>query len=63
MARRGFCRECGASVFWERFVGELVSIAAGTLDAPTGLTTTRQIYVAHAGDYYAIDPAIPQRAD
>jgi hypothetical protein len=50
-------------VFWERFAGELVSIAAGTLDAPTGLTTMRQIYVAHAGDYYPIDPAIPQRAD
>ncbi len=38
-------------------------IAAGTLDAPTGLTTTTQIFVAHAGDYYTIDPAIPQRAD
>jgi hypothetical protein len=30
---------------------------------PTGLTTTAQIFVAHAGDYYTIDPAIPQRAD
>jgi hypothetical protein len=63
IARLGFCRECGASVFWERFVGDFVSIAAGTLDAPTGLATTLQIYVAHAGDYYAIDPAIPQCAD
>ena len=62
-ARRGFCRECGASVFWERLSGDLMSIAAGTLDSPTGLTTTAQIFVAHAGDYYAIDPAIPQRAD
>lgn len=62
-ARRGFCRECGASLFWERPLGDLVSIAAGTLDAPTGLATTRQIFVAHAGDYYPIDPAIPQRAD
>jgi hypothetical protein len=63
IARRGFCGECGASVFWERHEGELVSIAAGTLDSPTGLTTTAQIFVAHAGDYYTIDPAIPQRAD
>src|SRR6266550_3012481 len=62
IARRGFCTECGASVFWERFAGDLVSIAAGTLDPPTALSTTRQIYVAHAGDYYAVDPAIPQRA-
>lgn len=63
LARRGFCTECGASLFWERFVGDFVSIAAGTLDPPTGLTTTQQIHVAHAGDYYPIDPAIPQRAD
>ena len=62
-ARRGFCGECGASVFWERLAGDWVSIAAGTLDPPTGLTTTTQIFVAHAGDYYTIDPAIPQRAD
>lgn len=62
IARRGFCSECGASLFWERPEGELVSIAAGTLDPPTGLTTTAQIFVAHAGDYYAIDAAIPQRA-
>ena len=62
-ARRGFCGECGASLFWERVVGDLVSIAAGTLDSPTGLTTTLQIYVAHAGDYYPVDATIPPRAD
>jgi hypothetical protein len=62
-ARRGFCTECGASVFWERLVGDYVAIAAGTLDPPTGLTTTQQIYVASAGDYYTIDAAIPQRVE
>jgi hypothetical protein len=59
-ARRGFCAECGASV--ERVAGDLVSIAAGTLDTPTGLTTALQIYVDSAGDYYPIDTTIPQRA-
>ena len=61
-ARRGFCAECGASVFWERIGSGSVSIAAGTLDAPTGLSTTLQIFVDDAGDYYAPDPAIPRRA-
>jgi len=61
-ARRGFCNECGASLFWERPAGELVSIAAGTLDPPTGLTTTLQIFVEEAGDYYTIRPDVPQRA-
>jgi len=62
VARRGFCSECGASVFWERVAGDLVSIAAGTVDTPTGLTTALQIYVDSAGDYYAIDTTIPRRA-
>jgi hypothetical protein len=61
-ARRGFCGECGASVFWERVAGDSVSIAAGTLDTPTGLTTALQIYVDSAGDYYTIDATVPQRA-
>jgi len=58
-ARRGFCRECGASLFREPVARDEVAIAAGTLDAPTGLKTLPQIQVARAGDYRAIDPAIP----
>jgi len=61
-ARRGFCSECGGSLFWERTSGELISIAAGTLDGPTGLRTTLQIFVASAGDYYPLRSDIPQRA-
>ncbi len=62
-ARRGFCGECGASLLWERSAGDLISIAAGALDSPTGLVTTLQIFVDHAGDYYSIDPRIAQRKD
>ncbi len=62
-ARRGFCSECGACLFWERPEREIISIAAGTVDTPTGLATTLQIYCASAGDYYPIDPAIPRRAE
>jgi hypothetical protein len=61
-ARRGFCAECGGSLFWERPAGDLISIAAGTLDAPTGLRTTLQIFVEDAGDYYTIRADVPQRA-
>ena len=62
-ARRGFCGECGGTLFWERDGADVISIAAGTLDPPTGLKTVQQIYVRHAGDYYAIPDDIPQRAD
>jgi len=63
VAQRGFCRECGATLFWQGDDRPMTSIAAGTLDAPTGLKTVLQIYVNHAGDYYEIDERIPQRAD
>ena len=60
--RRGFCGRCGASLFWERIDGLTVSIAAGTLDGPTGLATVGHIYVADAGDYYAIADDLPRFA-
>ena len=53
-ARRGFCRICGSSLFWEPIGTGRVSIAAGSLDAPTGLKTVRHIFVADKGDYYEI---------
>ncbi len=57
-ARRGFCSECGASLFWEPVEGTDIAISAGTLDPPTGLRTIRHIFVADAGDYYTIDDAL-----
>jgi hypothetical protein len=59
-ARRGFCAECGASLFWEPAGTEDTSVAAGTLDAPTGLETVANIYVAAKGDYYDIADGLPQ---
>ncbi|MEX1082580.1 MAG: GFA family protein [Halofilum sp. (in: g-proteobacteria)] len=55
---RGFCRECGSSLFWTDRP-EQITIMAGTLDQPTGLELTYQIYTAYAGDYYRIDPQLP----
>jgi hypothetical protein len=62
-ARRGFCGECGGTLFWEADGDETISIAAGTLDAPTGLRTAVQIYVDSAGDYYDVDRIIPIRPE
>ena len=63
VARRGFCGECGGTLFWEARGRDVVSIAAGTLDAPTGLRTALQIHVGSAGDYYDVDPTIPVRPE
>ena len=53
-ARRGFCAECGSSLFWDAPDRPTVSIAAGTLDGPTGLRVTAHWYVSQAGDYYEL---------
>ena len=62
-ARRGFCSECGATLFWEGDGRDTMSIAAGTLDEPTGLATALQIHVASAGDYYPVDASTPIRPE
>jgi hypothetical protein len=57
-ARRGFCRECGSSLFWQRDATQTISIAAGSLDLPTGLIADRHIFVNDAGDYYQINDGL-----
>ncbi len=57
---RGFCRECGASVFWRRSGGGSTSIAAGTLDEPSGLRTMAHIFVDSKGDYYELTDELPR---
>jgi hypothetical protein len=54
-ARRGFCGECGSSLFWDAPDWDTISIAAGSLDPPTGLKTVEHIYTADKSDYYAVD--------
>src|SRR5262245_7321293 len=61
VARRGFCRECGSSLFWERHQAQSIGVAAGSLNPPTGLTTNLQIWVEDKGDYYPLDDDIPSR--
>ncbi|MFQ5785561.1 MAG: GFA family protein [Alphaproteobacteria bacterium] len=53
-ARRGFCAECGASLFWEPTAGDHTAIAAGSLDRWDGLRTVAHIFTADAAPYYEI---------
>ncbi len=52
--RRGFCVECGSSMFFEDSADPKLGICAGTFDEPTGLREKGHIYVASKGDYYEI---------
>ena len=60
-ARRGFCVECGSSLFWDAPGRETISIAAGTLDDATGLRPAAHWYVSQAADYYELpDDGLPR---
>ena len=59
-ARRGFCAGCGSSLFWQRDGSEVIEVAAGAIDAPTGLRLLGHIFVADKGDYYDIADGLPQ---
>ena len=50
-ARRGFCGECGSSLFWDAPGRETISIAVGTLDGDSELRVSGHIYVTQAAGY------------
>ena len=54
-AKRGFCKECGSTLFWKMNEGEPnTSVCAGSIDGKTGLKLGGHIFTADAGDYYVI---------
>ena len=59
-AKRGFCQECGASLFYERIGEKNISIAAGMLDSTEGLETISHIFMNDKPDYYLIQDKLPK---
>ncbi len=57
---RGFCAECGASLFWHPRDRDVISIAAGSLDEPTGLQTIGHVWTSQIADYYEILDSLPR---
>ena len=57
---RGFCSECGSSLFWHPKDQSNISIAAGSLDSPTNLKTIGHVWCSQMSDYYTIDDDLPQ---
>lgn len=51
-AERGFCGICSASLFWKPTGEDRISIAAGSLDGPSGLSVAEDWHLESAGDYY-----------
>jgi hypothetical protein len=58
--RRGFCKRCGSSLFWDPIFKDRIGIAMGAFDSPTGTRLAIHIFVADKGDYYDIADGLPQ---
>jgi hypothetical protein len=59
-AQRGFCRICGANLFWRADGRPTISIMAGSLDSTQGLRLAEHICVADKGSYYDLEDGRPQ---
>lgn len=59
-ARRGFCGDCGSSLFWEPVDQPGTGILAGSLDQPSGLRVIGHIFVGEKTDFTEIAGDAPQ---
>ncbi len=53
-AKRGFCKECGSTLFWKTNGSSVTSVCPGSIDGKTGLKLGGHIFTSDAGDYYVI---------
>ena len=58
--RRGFCKTCGSSLFFDPIYRDWIGIYMGAFDGPTNTKLERHIFVADKGDYYEIADGLPQ---
>ena len=57
-AKRGFCKNCGSSLFWKSSNDDGICVSASVLNVPTKLRTTKNIYTDNASDFYNIDNSL-----
>ena len=55
IAKRGFCANCGASIFYKKFKSENISISAGMINKPTKLKSYANIFTSAKMDYYNLN--------
>ncbi len=57
---RGFCQECGSSLFWDPRGKQNISISAGSIDPPTRLKIVRHVWLSQKTDYYELSDDLPR---
>ena len=59
--QRGFCPDCGSSLFWSPTKLDWISVAMGAFDTTTTTQLQMHIHVSEKGDYYDISDNLPQK--
>uniref|UniRef100_A0A7S3K468 CENP-V/GFA domain-containing protein n=1 Tax=Aureoumbra lagunensis TaxID=44058 RepID=A0A7S3K468_9STRA len=59
-SRRGFCSNCGSSLFYDSHSSLNIEISAGTFDQPTHLKCIGHIFSDSISDYYKITDELPR---
>lgn len=59
-ADRGFCAECGSSLFWRPLNGSHIAVAAGCLDNAPDLKLVGHIFCDDIPDYYSLNDDLPK---
>jgi hypothetical protein len=58
----GFCHTCGSTLFFRSGIADgtnvSTSICAGSIDGPSGLTTTEVWFAHNAADHQHLPPAV-----
>ncbi|WP_417464793.1 GFA family protein [Kordiimonas sp.] len=60
VAERGYCKDCGSSLFWQPFDLDATGILAGSLDDASGLKTMGHIFVGEKANFIEITDGLPQ---
>jgi hypothetical protein len=61
--RRGFCKTCGSSLFFDpidRVKHDWIGVSMGAFDDPTNSQIEIHIFVGEKGDYYELTDGLPQ---
>ena len=57
--QRGFCRQCGSSLFFSDSNQATLAICAGAFTSPTGLVSAGHLFVASKPDWYELNDGLP----
>ena len=55
LLERGFCGDCGASLFWKFDAGDRLIFALGSLDDTDGFGVALHMFVEEKGGYYDLE--------